>query len=158
MADAHSWPSCRRIFLFFRIMANMVGVGVSLGAAALAAILLAWENLTETDEIVPVNNQNLTFQLGTYTSFADTLQSAIGDPTAILHFPNMASINATFNQLQTKDDLAALINAFGIRDRDLFGVGPTLFSGTLTQWLLRCLEESELQPIRAKFAQFNIPF
>lgn len=142
-------------------MTKNAGIAIGFGFVAfMAATILVWETLTDDSEIdLNVTISNLTFPLGTYSIMADTLQTALGDPTALIHFPDMNQVTATFNQLQTADDLKALINAYGVRDRDLFGVSfLTLWEGNLMQTLIACLSDSELQPIRAKFAQFNLPF
>lgn len=141
-------------------MANIpVAIGF-VGLAGVAGLLIAWESLTdETDTHLPVNTANLTFPLANYNTMADTLQAALGDPTALIHFPDMTQVNSTFAQLQNADDLKALINAFGVRDRDFFGVSfLTLWEGSLTQYLTACLEEDELNPIKAKFTQLNVGF
>jgi hypothetical protein len=105
--------------------------------------------LNDPSQNLGINQSNLSYSDAEFKLMADSLEVAMAGPGT-----DEPAIVSVFNQLQTPDDLKALVKAFGIRAKG--SVFPDQWN--LTQWLTDEFSQTDLEPIKQIFINSGVPF
>lgn len=95
-----------------------------------------------------IKNNNLSYPLSQYGTWADMLESAMFRPGT-----DEKAIYQVFRKMNNADDVKQLIISFGSRRQEL-----TFGGSTLPQWLTAELDASEMQELNNILIQRNINY
>lgn len=122
-------------------------------------VMYVFQLITEEPDLsgdIPEPMQHeLSYDKPYYRGLADSIEEELG--TLFIGFGVTPDVTyGVFDQMNTKEDLDQLVIAFGQRSNWwVLGDGR---ERNLIQWLHRRLSDSQREPIKQKFNQFNIPF
>ena len=98
-----------------------------------------------------MDESNLTYDQEQYNLYADKIQGALDRL-----FKDIDIVYSVMTEMQNKDDIKALIVAFGQRKpKSYFVFGP---ASNLTEWIASALDTTEISKLNEKITQTGYKF
>ena len=108
-------------------------------------------NTTDKEADKELDKNKLTFSKTEYKGFADQLREAMFDLGT-----NESTIYNVFRKMKTRDDILALISAFGKRDYYFFGISAGKL--TLTEWFGKELSNRDISKLNEVIKERGINY